>query len=129
MGTYRTYRLDDAIAITKALGDTQRVRALMALRHGELCVCQLTELLNLAPSTVSKHMSQLKQACLVEFRKDGRWTYYRLCADDLFPEAISAIAWLEETLGEDSQIRADAERLKAIIKIGREVLCRRQTSK
>jgi DNA-binding transcriptional ArsR family regulator len=45
---------------------------------GELCVCQIIELLGLVPSTVSKHMSILKQAGLVENRKEARWMYYRL---------------------------------------------------
>jgi DNA-binding transcriptional ArsR family regulator len=48
------------------------------LTSGELCVCQVTEVLQLAPSTVSKHMSILRQAGLVEARKEGRWIYYRL---------------------------------------------------
>ena len=55
--------------ITKALAEENRVRILMALEVEELCVCQITELLELAPSTVSKHMSVLRQARLVEGRK------------------------------------------------------------
>ena len=64
--------------ITKALADENRVRTLLALRKGELCVCQITELFGLAPSTVSKHLSILFQAGLVESRKEGRWIYYQL---------------------------------------------------
>jgi DNA-binding transcriptional ArsR family regulator len=52
--------------ITKALADENRVRALLALRHGELCVCQITEFFGLAPSTMSKHLSVLYQAGLLE---------------------------------------------------------------
>ena len=66
------------MSITKALADENRVRILMALRDGELCVCQITELFGYAPSTVSKHLSILFQARLVESRKDGRWIYYQL---------------------------------------------------
>ena len=65
------------MAITRALSDQNRVRTLMALRDLELCVCQIIELLELAPSTVSKHMSILANARLVEGRQDGRWRYYR----------------------------------------------------
>ena len=67
----------DFMAIAKALADENRVRLLLALQKQELCVCQLIELMGLAPSTVSKHMSILKQARLVEARKQGRWVYYR----------------------------------------------------
>jgi AhpD family alkylhydroperoxidase len=55
----------------------------MALWDGELCVCQMIELLGLAPSTVSKHISILRPAELLESRKDGRWIYYRLPVQDL----------------------------------------------
>ncbi len=59
--------------ITKALADENRVRMLLALKGGELCVCQITELFGLAMSTVSKHLSILYQAGLTESRKEGRW--------------------------------------------------------
>ena len=65
----------ELLAITKALADESRVRALVALTRGELCVCQIAELLQLAPSTVSKHLSILRQGGLVEFEKRGRWIY------------------------------------------------------
>ena len=64
--------------ITKALADENRVRMLLMLKGGELCVCQITELFGLAPSTISKHLSILYQAGLAESRKDGRWIYFRL---------------------------------------------------
>jgi DNA-binding transcriptional ArsR family regulator len=60
------------------LSDESRVRTLLALRKGELCVCQIKELFGLAPSTVSKHLSILFQAGLAESRKEGRWIYYSL---------------------------------------------------
>ena len=64
--------------ITRALADENRVRALLALRRGELCVCQITELFGLAPSTVSRHLSILFQAGLVESRTEGRAALHRL---------------------------------------------------
>ena len=68
----------DFMAVTKALADENRVRMLLALQKQELCVCQIIELVKLAPSTVSKHMSILRAARLVDARKDGRWMFYRL---------------------------------------------------
>lgn len=73
--------MDSFLNITKALSDSQRLRTCLLLRHGELCVCRITEFLNLAPSTVSKHMSVLKHAGLVKSRKDSRWVYFRLAQD------------------------------------------------
>ena len=59
------------MTVIKALAEENRVRVVLALRERELCVCQIVELLGLAPSTVSKHLSILYQAGLLESRKDG----------------------------------------------------------
>jgi DNA-binding transcriptional ArsR family regulator len=113
----------DFIYIAKALSDENRVRALMLLSQGELCVCQLIEMLRLAPSTVSKHMSILRQARLVEGRKEGRWMYYRLADEDPPKEAIQAIGWVQNSLAKDKQILADNKQLKLVCKIDKEELC------
>ena len=113
--------------ITKALADENRVRALLALRGRKLCVCQIIELLKLAPSTVSKHMSILKQARLVYGRKEGRWMYYRLADQQAHAEVKEAIAWVKKSLSRNDRIREDVKRLKKILKIDRELLCGRQT--
>ncbi len=64
----------DVVTIAKALSNENRVRILAILEGRELCVCQVIELLGLAPSTVSKHLSILKQARLIDGRKQGRWS-------------------------------------------------------
>ena len=115
------------VAITKALGDENRVRCLMALRGRELCVCQLIELLQLAPSTVSKHMSVLKQARLVESRKEGRWMFYRLADKGAPKEVKGALAWAVANLEDDGQVAADAQRLAKILRMDPERLCRNQS--
>ena len=112
------------MAITRALSDQNRVRTLMALKGRELCVCQIIELLELAPSTVSKHMSILANARLVDGRQEGRWRYYRLAGEDAPDEAREAIAWTFGSLSKTTQIRLDAKRIKEILKIDPEVLCK-----
>ncbi|MBW2602966.1 MAG: helix-turn-helix transcriptional regulator [Deltaproteobacteria bacterium] len=114
------------MAITRALSDQNRVRTLMALKGRELCVCQIIELLELAPSTVSKHMSILANARLVEGRQEGRWRYYRLAGDDAPDEVREAIAWTLGSLSKTPRIRQDAERIKKILKLDPEVLCKAQ---
>ncbi len=116
----------DFLAITKALADESRLRALCALCGRELCVCQIIELLGLAPSTVSKHMSRLWQARLVEGRKDGRWMYYRLAGDGSSSEVQEALAWVRRSLAEVPVIRQDAKRLKQILKVLPETLCKKR---
>ncbi len=109
--------------ITKALADETRLRVLMALGGGELCVCQIVAMLGLAPSTVSKHMYLLRQAGLVEARKDGRWVYYRLAGTGAGKAVREAVRWVQRHLAQDQQIAQDAKTLKAILKMSPEELC------
>jgi len=116
------------LAITKALADENRVRILLALRSGELCVCQIVELVQLATSTVSRHMSVLKQARLVESRKDGRWMYYRL-PEAGAPELVyRAIEWVSGMLAGDRSVGCDAKRLAEICSLDPHSLCVAQTN-
>ena len=117
--------LKTIMPILKALADENRVRVLLALRGGELCACQIIVLLGLAPSTVSKHLSILKNAGLVDSRKDGRWMYFELSQERNSP-AVEAIAMIVKQIENDEQIEFDDKRLKAILDIGPETLCRRQ---
>lgn len=108
----RSATLAETIAVTKAMSDEGRLRVLALLTSGELCLCQIIEILELAPSTVSKHMSILRHAGLIELRKQGRWHFYRL-ADDNAADTLrhAALAWLTESLSNDPTVRADAARL------------------
>ena len=112
--------------ITKALADEKRVRTLLALRKGELCVCQITELFGLAPSTVSKHLSILYQAGLVAARKDARWMYYSLPRKGASAVAGEAVAWVRRSLANSERIADDARRLKKVLAMDLTVLCKRQ---
>jgi ArsR family transcriptional regulator, arsenate/arsenite/antimonite-responsive transcriptional repressor len=63
--------------IAKALAHPSRLLILDALAEGEKCVCELTELVDADQSTVSKHLAILKQAGIIEDRKDGPRMFYR----------------------------------------------------
>ena len=69
------------IRITKALSDPTRVRILGLLLEGELCVCNIVEIMGLAQPTVSRHLKQCTDAGLTTGRKAGGWTHYRLATD------------------------------------------------
>lgn len=116
------------MAIVKALADENRIRALMLLSHGELCLCQIIEMLGLAPSTVSKHMAILRQSGLVQVRKSGRWCYYRLAGGSASKRARQSIRWVQKTLTTDEQISKDAKRLNAVLNMDTERLCRHYRS-
>jgi ArsR family transcriptional regulator, arsenate/arsenite/antimonite-responsive transcriptional repressor len=126
MSKYRSIALREFMNITKALADETRVRTLLVLREGELCVCQITELFGFAPSTVSKHLSILYQAGLVESRKAGRWIYYRLPGREASLGVREAIGWVERSLGEDPKVGEDAQQLRKILSEDPAELCKRQ---
>jgi len=66
-----------------ALADETRLRIIELLGEGEQCVCDLTDALQCAQSRLSFHLKTLKDAGLVEDRRDGRWIYYSLNSDKL----------------------------------------------
>jgi ArsR family transcriptional regulator, arsenate/arsenite/antimonite-responsive transcriptional repressor len=114
------------MGITKALADATRVRVLLALQGRELCVCQITELLALAPSTVSKHLSILHQAGLIESRKSERWVYYRQPNKTASVAIHEAIDWVQKSLAGAPQADADAKKLRHILRVSPTTLCQRQ---
>ncbi len=114
------------LRITKALSDIQRLRILLMLRAGELCVCQVIAVLGLAPSTVSKHLSILSAADLVDSRKEGRWAYYRLPQGEALKAVRPVLEWLEESLKGDDSVAKDAKRLEAALACTPESLSERQ---
>jgi ArsR family transcriptional regulator len=116
----------DFMAITKALADPNRVRILLALRPGELCVCQITELFGFAPSTISKHLSILHHAGLILSRKADRWVYYRLVDKSASVTVREAMGWVHKSLGKSDAAVVDAKKLKAILASDLAEICRRQ---
>jgi len=116
--------MKELVVVAKALSDENRVRVLMLLGDGELCVCQIIEMLGLAPSTISEHMAVLHRAGLVEARKEGRWIYYRLRDDGASGSAGEALRWAQESLENDKQVRSDARRLCAVKRTPVKELCK-----
>lgn len=114
------------MAVLKALADENRVRILLAIEPNELCVCQLVELLQLAPSTVSKHIAILKQAGLLDSRKEGRWVFCRSAKENASQEGKEVTALLQRLLDNSPQRKDDARRLKQILKMDRDALCGKQ---
>jgi ArsR family transcriptional regulator len=108
------------IRIMKALSDPNRVKIVKVLGHKELCVCELTALLGLAQSTVSKHLRLLEDAGLVSSSREGAWVNYGLAADTDSPYAQAMLAHLGEWLEDDGSVRlilakinqVDRERIK-----------------
>ncbi len=98
--------IKDVLAVGKALSDKNRVRALMALYVvGDLCVCQITQLLGLATATVSRHMSILLESGLVATYKVGRWVHYRPSVP-ANPSGTAVVEWIRsECEGDDLMVK------------------------
>jgi len=95
----------------KAVGDRTRLRILALLQQGPLCVCQLVEILGLSQPTVSKHLSTLGAAGLVEDEKRGKWVFYRLPAAP--PSAARGLLrWLSSVSTEIEEVRRDLQSLE-----------------
>ena len=91
------------------------------LRSGELCACQITEVLGLAPSTVSAHLKELKQAGLIRERKEGRWVYFDLVGDQIARSWIKAAL---SPLARDPQLDTDRQLVAELRQLPVEELCR-----
>ncbi len=109
--------LRDYEAVLKAAGDPNRARILKMLEGGELCACQIVAALNLSQSTVSKHLSLLHAAGLVEERKEGRWVHFRLGETPVNEYAQPLLALLRGWLNRDATTKADAERVRRMKKL------------
>jgi ArsR family transcriptional regulator len=92
--------------IFKALSEPNRLRILKMLEKKPLCVCEITEALQLATSTVSKHLSILRDAGFIIDKKDGKWVNYTLQPENKAALLLSIISeWLEsnETIIKDTE--------------------------
>lgn len=102
------------IKIMKALSDPTRVKIVKALQHKEMCVCELTEALGVAQSTVSNHLNKLETAGLVARQKDGLWVNYWLETDSDNPYARQMLGLIKDLLEDDADIADLLERLPTI---------------
>lgn len=106
--------------IFKALSDPNRIRILKMLQIRFLCVCEIRDILQLANSTVSKHLSILRDAELIVDEKDGKWVNYSLNTSTSEKYVSQLLPLLKEWLPDDAVILADAE---MVISINRETIC------
>lgn len=115
-------QIKEFVAVMKALSDPNRVKILKLLQHKVMCVCELKEALGLAQPTVSKHLSLLERAGLVESHKEGLWVNYRLTDGANSPYVAVILGNLRHWLEADPEISALVKKLPMI---RREDICKR----
>ena len=108
------------VDLMKTLAHPMRLRILALLREGELCVCQVVEILGVATSTISEHLTELRKAGLLAERKDGRWVYYALSPR---PELEGLLRALWPHVDAVAQVAQDREAAKVTRGIPVEVTC------
>ncbi len=104
--------MDELLKILKALSDKNRLRIVKMLQQRNLCVCEITDILELATSTVSSHLSILKDADIIGNAKDGKWVDYYLNTrtNNVFLNGLLPL--LTFWMNQDPQVQADLEKLK-----------------
>lgn len=97
--------------IFKALSDSNRLRILKMLEQKPLCVCEITAALQLATSTVSKHLSILREAGFIRDEKEGKWVNYTLHTENKTAQLYPIVS---EWLKSEEIVKQDIEKLKHI---------------
>ncbi len=113
--------MTDSVKLFKALADTNRLRILYMLRIRPLCVCEIREILDLATSTVSQHLSILREAGFIYDIKEHKWVNYYLNRQSADARVHTILHALYSREFEDPVFRSDAERVRSV---DRNVLCR-----
>jgi ArsR family transcriptional regulator, arsenate/arsenite/antimonite-responsive transcriptional repressor len=104
-------------AVFKALGDSNRLRIVNLLLHGELCVCDIQYVLENSQSNISRHLSYLKRSEMVLDHRDGYRIFYSL-ASTKEPEKKLLFDFLREIFQSEAQLQQDTARLKEAISSG-----------
>ncbi len=114
--------MKDPTAIFKALSDRNRLRILRMLQKKPLCVCEITEVLQLATSTVSEHLSILKKEGFIFEERDGKWVNYVVNMHPRDQRISSILSTLDFWIGNRELVDDD---LKKIETIDRVAICSR----
>ena len=96
----------------RAIGEETRLRVVAVLRHGELTVTDLTEILGQSQPRVSRHLKLLVDAGLVAKHREGTWAFFRLTESE--PHRAIVAAALDVVAGDDLVLAADLQRLGAV---------------
>ncbi len=115
--------MKNTIQCFKSLSDPTRVRIVWLLQvGGELCVCDLMEVLELPQSTVSRHLAYLRNAVLVTDQRKGVWMYYRL-SEKIIELSAAILNALQSAAKNSHQATQDRKQLEKYLKTKRADAC------
>jgi ArsR family transcriptional regulator len=105
--------MKSAIKTLKALADPTRLRIVAVLLRSEVCVCELTAILGMEQSRISHQLRILRDADIVEDRRDRRWIVYAIPERSRLALDLLIKNFLKEKLAESNEITRDLARIKA----------------
>ncbi|MBN1265377.1 MAG: helix-turn-helix transcriptional regulator [Anaerolineales bacterium] len=97
-------------AVLKILGSPFRIKILYAIGYGEACVCHLETLLNKRQAYISQHLMVLRDAGILESRRDGKYIFYRVADHRIFELIDSAAAILHISSGQKPELSETSTR-------------------
>ncbi|MCX6122305.1 MAG: metalloregulator ArsR/SmtB family transcription factor [Ignavibacteriales bacterium] len=106
----------DYVNVFKALSDPNRIRIVKMLCKRELCMCEVREMLNLSNSTVSQHLTILRNADLLLDSKEGKWVNFRINDKSDRKFIRSTINLIKNSFEDDDIVQAD---LKKVFRVDR----------
>lgn len=113
--------LKAVVELLKAVAHPLRLRVLGLLAGGELCVCQVAEVLQVPVSSVSEALRELRRAGFVVERKDGRWVHVSLA-----PDRTPLVEALAQAASELPEATEDRSRVGAVRGLGIPAVCQKQ---
>ena len=108
--------MKQTIKVFKALSDPTRLRILMLLLQGDLCVCELVFTLKMEQSRISHQLRVLKDADLLEDIRDGKWTIYRIPEKTKTNLRALFDTLLEPTFSDSKEFKEDRKNLEICLK-------------
>ena len=107
-------QIQEKSKLFKALSDPNRLRILKMLQTKPLCVCEISSVLGLANSTVSQHLSILKDEGFLIEERDGKWVEYRINPRPADARASSIITTLDFWIADDATVKTDREKVAVV---------------
>lgn len=111
---------ESSVNIFKALSDLNRLRILKALQSRVLCVCEIRELIGLANSTVSQHLSILKECGFILESKEGKWVNYMINPRPSDSRVSAILSSLDFWINDEDIIITDK---KKVAGLDRKIIC------
>lgn len=109
----------ELIKVFKALSDETRLRIMKLLQKRELCVCEITQAMDISQTRASRNLGILKNAGLISDRREGLWVHYSVNKEKANKYHREIETSLKNWLEDEERVTEDGKRLKRAVKLGK----------